>query len=310
MTSESNDGVQPMSEDRQTLSGASVEVNNGQTIMKFTKLLKEPGEIEINAGDNIFLWATGYSETLGLHKLFSSVDVNLSSGSVAVRTAPNMSAWLAHGIMAFLAWGVLVPLAVQSSMFRGLLPKGKESLWYKVHRAFNGLAFSLTIALFAIAVAYTAKEGGDHFDEKHQIMGLAMFVLTFLQVGVGVFRPHLPPPEFGDKKTMVRQGWEISHRFVGISLLACGFWQMYSGIEWYSYKYGVKGSDLLIAYWVWIGVMTALFIVGLAYSMSRIRNATKTTTLDAKSQPDTAQNTLRASATDSGDAAIGVEEQT
>ncbi len=29
----------------------------------------------------------------------------------------NMSAWLAHGILAFFAWGVLVPLAVNSSLF-------------------------------------------------------------------------------------------------------------------------------------------------------------------------------------------------
>jgi hypothetical protein len=311
MFAESNEGVQPMSEDLQTLTDASVvEVTNGQTIMKFTKLLSETGEIDINAGDNIFLWANGYSNTLGLHKGFSSVNVNLSSGSVEARSAPNMSAWLAHGIMAFIAWGVLVPLAVQSSMFRSLLPKGKESLWFKLHRAFNSVAFSLTIALFAVAVAYTGKEKGEHFDQKHQVVGLSMFVMTVLQVLGGVFRPHLPPPESGEKKSTFRKTWEIAHRVKGTILLAVGFWQMWSGIKWYSYKYGVDGSDVLIAYWVWIGLMTAMLVIGGVFSMNRIRNASiDTTSLDAKPQPDTAQNTLRASATDSGDA-IGGEEET
>jgi hypothetical protein len=235
-----------------------------------------------------------------------------------------MSAWLAHGIMAFIAWGVLVPLAVQSSMFRTLLPKdkspmsrrisvlptGKATLWFTLHRAFNGVAFSLTIALFAVAVAYTGKEKGEHFDQKHQVVGLSMFVMTVLQVLGGVFRPHLPPPESGDKKSTFRKTWEIAHRVKGLVLLALGFWQMWSGIKWYSYKYGVNGSDVLIAYWVWIGLMIALIVTGFVFSMNRIRNASKdTTSLDAKPQPDTAQNTLRASATDSGDA-IGGEEET
>jgi hypothetical protein len=309
MTAESNDGVQPMSNDLQTLTDASVEVNNGQTIMKFTKLMKEPGEIEIGAGDNIFLWANGFSPTLGLHKEFSSVDINISSGLVEARYAPNMTAWAAHGIMAFIAWGVLVPFAVQFSMFRGLLPKGKESLWFKLHMAFNGTAFTLTVALFAIAVAYTAKEGGEHFDYKHQKVGLSMMAMTCLQVLGGIFRPHLPPPGSGDKKTMFRQVWEIAHRVKGTVLLPLGFWQMYSGIQWYSFKYNADLSTRLIAYWVWIGLMTTLFFVGFGYSMLRIKNASKATTVDEKPQPDTAQNTLRASATDTGDA-IGVEEQT
>ncbi len=302
MTAESNDGVQPMSNDLQTLTDASVQVINGQTIMKFTKLMKEPGEIEIGAGDNIFLWANGYSTTLGLHKEFSSVGINLSSGLVEERYAPNMTAWAAHGIMAFIAWGVLVPFAVQFSMFRGLLPKSKESLWFKVHRAFNATAFTLTVALFAIAVAYTAKEGGGHFEYKHQIVGVSMMVLTCLQVLGGVFRPHLPPPESGNKKTKFRQVWEIGHRVKGTVLLGVGFWQMYSGIQWFSFKYNVDVSARLIAYWVWIGLMTVLFFVGFGYSMLRIQNATKATTVDEKPLSGTAQSTLRASATDNGNA--------
>jgi len=54
-----DDGILPMDENKQTLSDATIEVVDGQTIMTFTKMLKEEGEIEISTGDNIFLWAHG-----------------------------------------------------------------------------------------------------------------------------------------------------------------------------------------------------------------------------------------------------------
>ena len=183
---------------------------------------------------------------------------------------PNMSAWLAHGILAFFAWGVLVPLAVNSSLFRDLLPKGP--LWFNLHRAFNTAAFALFVALFSIAVSYTMKEGVDHFDNDHQQMGLAMFILTTVQVMGGVFRPHLPEPGSVGKKTKFRKRWEGGHRLFGAALLACGFWQISDGIKLFSRKYSVSESNedkVCIAYWVWIGVVSATIILGIWYSKIR-----------------------------------------
>ena len=71
--------------------------------------------------------------------------------------------------MAFLAWGVFAPFAVQSSLLRTLLPDG---LWFNLHRGFNALGFSLFICAFSVAVAFTTKEGGPHFDNNHERMGL------------------------------------------------------------------------------------------------------------------------------------------
>lgn len=51
--------ILPMDESRQTLTDANIEIVDGQTIMTFTKMLKEEGEIEIFAGVNTFLWAHG-----------------------------------------------------------------------------------------------------------------------------------------------------------------------------------------------------------------------------------------------------------
>lgn len=257
--------IQLMPPEQQTLINASIEYKDGQTLMRFTKTMNEPDEIPISMGDNDFLWAYGMSPTIGYHgPNRQPIVVNLSSGSSEVVQVPNMAAWLAHGICAFVAWGVLAPAAVQSALMRALF-KGK--LWFQIHQYFNSLAFVLTIASFAIAVAFTQKEGSQHFTNNHEKMGLAMFIMVALQVLGGGLRPHVPDP--GEEKTTVRKGWEIGHRVLGITLLACGFWQMYAGIQLYAIKYGGVGSSeeraVTTAYWVWIAFDCALLVIGGVY---------------------------------------------
>eukprot|EP00804_Cyclotella_cryptica_P017373 CCRYP_020238-RC/>CCRYP_020238-RC protein AED:0.13 eAED:0.13 QI:0/0.75/0.6/0.8/0.75/0.6/5/529/454 len=256
--------VQPMSQSQQTLTDASIQVTNGQTIMKFTKIMSEPNEIPITTGDNEFLWAYGSSPPLGYHAARGSYVQNLSTGASAVTATPNKAAWLAHGIMAFLAWGVFSPFAVNFSLFRSLLPKG--SVWFQLHRALNSCAYALTIAAFAVAAAYYSKEGSPHFDGEHQKMGLAMLIMASVQVLGGIFRPHVP--EEGEKKPPVRSAWELGHRVLGTTVLACGFWEMREGIYLYSQKYSVDIDDqnkLAVAYWIWIGLMTASIGIGLGF---------------------------------------------
>jgi len=269
LATKDNSGVSPMPQDRQTLSNTSVEFKDGQTITRFTKTMKEVGEIEITTGDNTFLWAHGTSTTLGYHSARKSFSLNLSSGALESIQTPDKAAWLAHGIMAFVAWGVFVPLAVQSSLLRNVLPCLGDG-WFQVHRALNASAYVFSIAFFAIAVAYTGKEGGSHFDNSHKAMGLAMFVMLSVQVLGGALRPHLPAPDSNEEKTGVWKGWETTHRVLGVTLLACGFWQMSKGIELYAIKYSVSQTDekaVTIAYWVSSGVMIALIILGGAFKL-------------------------------------------
>ena len=168
LDSKSNSGVQLMPEDQQTLTDAEVVAKDGQTVMEFTKIMKEPNEIEITTGDNNFLWSYGSSQALGYHAARESFVQNLSTGAATVVVTPNRSAWLAHGIMAFLAWGMLSPFAVEASLFRKYFG---SPLWFQLHRAFNSCGYAFTVIAFAIAVAYYNKEGGTHFDLPHQKMG-------------------------------------------------------------------------------------------------------------------------------------------
>lgn len=70
--------VIPMPQHKQTLTDASLEVDDdGRTIMKFTKVMKEDDEIEIKSGENIFLYARGMTSTLGYHPQRSSFTLTL-----------------------------------------------------------------------------------------------------------------------------------------------------------------------------------------------------------------------------------------
>ena len=74
-------GVTPMPESQQTLTNTSVEVKDGQTIMKFTKIMKEAGEIEISPTDNTFIWAYGNAPALAYHASRATLNLSMSSSS-------------------------------------------------------------------------------------------------------------------------------------------------------------------------------------------------------------------------------------
>lgn len=263
MSSKALSGTYAMDDDQQTLTDTSCVVEDGRTIASFTKLLKEPGEIEILAGDNNYLLGAygGRTALSSSHIQRHSVVLNLSSGTAEETRLPHMAAWVAHGALGFLAWGALVPFAVQASLWRAFLPKGP--LWFKLHTRLNYLSYPVFAVAVAVAVAYTAVEGGNHFANSHQRMGLAMFVAATAQMINGVKRPATPAP--GAKAPPVRKGWEVGHRVLGVGLLASGFWEMGDGIRLFAMKYsvseGVEGK-LTVAYWVWGGAMAALIFFG------------------------------------------------
>lgn len=81
LAGKSVDTVQPMPDIQQTLTDASVTVDeDGNTILRFTKIMAEPDEIEISPTDNTMIWAYGSSDTLAYHAARGSFDINLLSG--------------------------------------------------------------------------------------------------------------------------------------------------------------------------------------------------------------------------------------
>jgi hypothetical protein len=234
--------------------------------------------------------------------------------------------WAAHGICASIAWAILVPLAISSSMLRKALVKAgySESFWFQLHRALNLTAASLTIISFALAVfIIRAQDGNAHLrEDPHFLVGTVIFAAAMIQVTFALFRPHLPhkeekkesvknldeeetvaeakdvenkvesmdkesknaavgetteeeeskETEIVGKKSLLRIGWEMNHRFFGVGLLAMAWWQIHSGWELYLEE-DFGGQDNGAAFLGVAGGIMGVAVIGKVVLMIRAHHA-------------------------------------
>lgn len=247
-----------------TLTDATIDFLNGQTIMEFTAPFKDLG-VEDPLGENpmgislhgssLLIWAHGADgeNTLqhhGPNNKKTYTVVNLASNSEAEQAkmmtlngtiTKSKSAWLAHGIMAFLAWGIAAPLAiaaavlrdvdgtvfwdtvqsVSSRMFRRfgkdtsinqpsapLRKRFNELLskwWFYIHVGSNTINYFFTVIVFSVAVATIKKEGSPKWYHAHSKMGLTLFLLATFQLAGGYLRPSkeliAPPTNAAENET-------------------------------------------------------------------------------------------------------------
>jgi hypothetical protein len=228
-----NDDAPPMVE------GGSVDYVDGRTVIDFTTSF-ESWETTTTAttttnttttkrmrprGPTTFIWAHGRDgeANLGYHgptRKSSHVIRNIATPSssssspsdsmgmgegstTALLTTTAMYMWIAHGALAFVAWGMLVPLAMSIAISSRDVPPpslGRRAFvnyvgvdWLRLHVRFNVLACAITIFVFAFAVINVHREGSDHFDNGHSKVGLAMLALCLHQVIGGMLRPSKGP---------------------------------------------------------------------------------------------------------------------
>jgi hypothetical protein len=214
--------VQLVPDEEQTLTDTSITQNATHTTMKFTKRLVEAGELAIDAnGQNRFIYATGIVNGLSGHNHDGAFAMKLTqcrfangggnSAGASDGSASSLNSdlnflgqggsirqlWIWHGVLMALSWGILMPLAIGSSMLRDILclPPG---VWLKLHYSLNMFAIACMIVSFAIAVHATnantvAGEDPHHFDDpKHRTIGLMIFLIVFLQAASGFMRPNGP----------------------------------------------------------------------------------------------------------------------
>jgi len=266
MSSYENSGVMPMPEDQQTLIEATVFQEEGNTTMKFTKILNETGEVPIAIGTNTFIGAFGLSNMFFYHEKRDSFEIDLVAGEIEIVETRNRTFWKLHGYFAALAWGLFSPMAIGVAMLRYWFPNG---LWLKIHQYLNYIVVSLTILAFGFAVAAIKSEtpaDGDprHFSfspSPHRSIGLIVFLFVLFQTLGGQYRPHNPAK--GEEKSWTRRYWEVLHRVLGVSLLAVAWYQIESGIRIYQKLFTDSATTNLSAiFWGSVGTMSGLIIVG------------------------------------------------
>jgi len=262
-------GVVPMPENQQTLIDASVTQDGVSTTLTFTKLMVEDGEIPISNGANTFLGAWGSANTLGIHAIRDSFEIDLSSGGINSDLQVRKQAfWKAHGLFAGIAWGLLSPLAISASVLRKLFKDGP--LWFKIHRGLNMCVVLFTVAAFllaVIAINLETPEGAspNHFSRestsKHRLIGLVIFIIAFIQALLGIFRPHVP--DAGEKKPLKRYLWELAHKGLGYICLGLAVFQVQSGIQIYQTIFAGSGEFLHIVFWTVFACMAGGVLLGL-----------------------------------------------
>jgi hypothetical protein len=281
----------------QTLMDSSIVQNDTHTVLTFTKFLKEPNEPTVNTnGPTTFIYAVGVGNMVAYHSIYGAFTATLSpcgsrSNELSLQllgSSKKQTLLRVHGWFMAAAWGILVPIAIGSSLMRDTLPEG---VWFTVHLVCNGGAVLLTTAAFALAVramSLDAKDNDDHFrGSTHRKVGLAVFLLALVQTMVGFMRPRKPTPSRYSKATnddnndeeeeahdaslsMVRDGndttittysfaphmaqlrraWEIGHRCLGVTTLSVAWYACYSGMERFTTLYGGNTTLWIILFWV------------------------------------------------------------
>jgi cytochrome b561 len=84
LNAQNPDGVVPFDEAQQTLIETSVIQDDVSTVLTFTKILAEDGEIPIAIGENTFLGAWGISNDLGFHSARQPFNIDLTNGALTI----------------------------------------------------------------------------------------------------------------------------------------------------------------------------------------------------------------------------------
>jgi hypothetical protein len=204
--------------------------------------------------------------------------------------------WIWHGVLMAISWGILVPLAIGSSLLRDTLnlPPG---VWLTMHMSLNMFAIlcmivSLGIAVYATNLSTVDGENSNHFsDLKHGKLGLVIILLAFMQAAIGMMRPSRPKkPEtpveiFKDVegagemvpvsdsaktsgKSIARRIWEYKHRIMGIGLLVLSWYNCDSGLGLFAERYG-ENNALSGVFWSVTGGLAGLICVLYAVQIAR-----------------------------------------
>ena len=280
---------------QQTLTDATYTQNSTHTVMTFTKPFVDGSEIPVVIdGMNNFLYAVGTDNNFGFHANYLGFALDLSATNlnpIESASSDTKTLWMVHGILLFIAWSILVPMAAGTALLRNFLPL-PDGMWFQIHRILNTIAVLCTIVGFAIAVRNINEEQGSsakHFSTyTHHKIGLVIFIFALIQAFTGIFRPHLPKPtetattehetEEGKPKTMEsnelpkkspgRIAFEIQHRLMGTAAMIMGWFNVDSGIGLYSLRFDSK--DLAAVPWAITGVIVLVTLI--LYVVDRLRS--------------------------------------
>ncbi|GAA5866655.1 hypothetical protein JCM8547_002712 [Rhodosporidiobolus lusitaniae] len=195
----------------------------------------------------------------------------VSSNSARGRTRRD-KVLIAHATLGSLSFTLFTPVAILLARF------GRDRFeWFPSHAALNTASGVLVVVTFGLGV----KEGGGGFGDFHKRLGLTLFLLTLLQLLLGLLSHSLTlPTHLTSSRPSCSRPYSplrLTHVLLGLLITALGYVQAGTGL----YREWEKGSDgrgevpegVKGVFWALLGVTVALYlgawVVGVKRSLRR-----------------------------------------
>jgi hypothetical protein len=194
---------------------------------------------------------------------------------ISIPLLPYQKLILGHAILLTLSFLLLLPLGALLARYL----RTRTRSWFPAHFVLQSyLAFPLVLVGLALGVESVRQSGARHLDTTHKRAGLALVMVYFAQVGLGVVvhfvKPrvlsyaHAYPPSSSGRTLgyyltypFLRPGrrpiQNYFHAVLGLGIIAAGFWQVRTGYatEWVA----ATGRDpppvsVEVVWYVWVVV--------------------------------------------------------
>ena len=184
----------------------------------------------------------------------SAVNTVLSSAGVTAISVPQVSTYtavvaatappvskqglhLAHSVLMSLAFSLLMPVAMAFPLFlRKRLVNGK---WLLFHKVLQVSALFVATAGLGIGVSMVNGTNFSTQNSPHNLIGLVIIILVYVQVAVAFLRPHKAGGGNDPKANKVsttapesapRKVWFLSHRLLALAIPAMAVSQVFTGV--------------------------------------------------------------------------------
>lgn len=203
---------------------------------------------------------------MGVTSLNLSGGSSGSSGSSGSRPLTSYEQkFVAHAILCTLGYLLFLPIgALLSRYFRTFTP-----VWFKAHWAVQVFAGTVIIAGVALGIQGVSDLGGEHLDDTHMRLGIALFVLYFVQCSLGAIIHFFKP-----SKSAGRPPQNYLHAVLGLLIVALALYQVRTGYrnEWPRVSgRGAVSNGVNIIWYVWVALLPVLYFVGLAFLPKQLR---------------------------------------
>lgn len=198
---------------------------------------------------------------MGLEKV---VKQPLSSPTLAYPNS-HRSAWVAHGSIGFIVFGLIVPASLFSAIFRDVIPIYMNAIIFAM------TFFTVSIAFGTMSSMGSAGEG--HLKEIHHLVGLLLLLLVSFQTAHACSRPPLerfPDEErdaaagaklelkINDNDTTAFKLWYLLHGAIGLFIFFLGTYQVRSGLGLFSKRFGAPDRGTLYIFYIGLVIVTIL----------------------------------------------------